>query len=103
MTRAEKKSQTRAKALEAARQAFRSQGYEAVTIRSLAKAIGMSTGAIFASFSDKAHLFREAMGEEPPDVPAFLTTVAVKCAGYPGDIGALAVEAERLRRQVAGA
>jgi AcrR family transcriptional regulator len=36
--------------LESARAAFAAQRYEDVTIRAIAKSIGMSTGAIFANF-----------------------------------------------------
>nr|WP_313429391.1 helix-turn-helix domain-containing protein [Brevundimonas diminuta] len=37
-----------------------------VTIRDIAAAAGMSTGAIFANWSGKEELWREAMGYEPP-------------------------------------
>ena len=40
---------------------FSEQGYEGATIRDIAAAAGMSTGAVFANFSDKSDLFREIM------------------------------------------
>jgi AcrR family transcriptional regulator len=59
--RALAKQQTRAKVLQAARTLFSEQGYEGATIRDIAAAAGMSTGAVFANFTDKSDLFREIM------------------------------------------
>ena len=59
--RALAKQQTRAKVLAAARKLFSEHGYEGATIRDIAAAAGMSTGAVFANFSDKSDLFREIM------------------------------------------
>jgi AcrR family transcriptional regulator len=59
--RALAKQQTRAKVLAAARRLFSEQGYEGATIRDIASAAGMSTGAVFANFTDKSDLFREIM------------------------------------------
>lgn len=59
--RALAKQQTRIKVLSAARNLFSSQGYEGATIRDIAAAAGMSTGAVFANFADKSELFREIM------------------------------------------
>src|SRR6476619_6194693 len=55
------KQQTRAKVLAAARRLFSEQGYEGATIRDIAAAAGMSTGAVFANFADKSDLFRAIM------------------------------------------
>ena len=59
--RALAKQQTRVKVLAAARRLFSDQGYEGATIRDIATAAGMSTGAVFANFTDKSDLFREIM------------------------------------------
>jgi len=59
--RALAKQQTRVKVLAAARSLFSEQGYEGATIRDIAAAAGMSTGAVFANFADKSDLFREIM------------------------------------------
>jgi AcrR family transcriptional regulator len=59
--RALAKQQTRVKVLAAARRLFSEEGYEGATIRDIAAAAGMSTGAVFANFSDKSDLFREIM------------------------------------------
>lgn len=57
--RALAKQRTREKILEAGRRLFNERGYEGATVRDIAKAAGMSTGAVFASFADKAELFDE--------------------------------------------
>jgi AcrR family transcriptional regulator len=59
--RALAKQQTRQRLLAAARRLFISRGYEAATIRDIASEAGLSTGAVFASFSDKAELFNEVI------------------------------------------
>ena len=70
--RALAKQQTRLKVLAAARRLFSEQGYEGATIRDIAAAAGMSTGAVFANFTDKSDLFREIMVD---DMEALLTAM----------------------------
>jgi AcrR family transcriptional regulator len=62
--RALAKQQTRAKVLAAARRLFSESGYEGATIRDIAAEAGMSTGAVFANFTDKSDLFREIMSAD---------------------------------------
>jgi len=62
--RALAKQQTRLKVLAAARRLFSEEGYEGATIRDIAAAAGMSTGAVFANFTDKSDLFREIMTDD---------------------------------------
>lgn len=62
--RAQSKLKTRHRVLEAARRLFMERGYEAATIRDIAAAAGMSTGAVFASFLDKIDLFNAVMAED---------------------------------------
>jgi AcrR family transcriptional regulator len=62
--RAIAKQQTREKVLQAAREMFIERGYEGATIRDIARAAGMSTGAVFASFTDKPELFDAILSEE---------------------------------------
>ncbi|MFC3067814.1 TetR/AcrR family transcriptional regulator [Phenylobacterium soli] len=62
--RALAKQQTRAKVLSAARRLFSEHGYEGATIRDIAAAAGMSTGAVFANFNDKSDLFLEIMAQD---------------------------------------
>ncbi|MGE5566565.1 MAG: TetR/AcrR family transcriptional regulator [Parcubacteria group bacterium] len=62
--RALAKQQTREKILSAGRELFMTRGYEGATIRDIARAAGMSTGAVFASFADKAELFDEIVASD---------------------------------------
>ncbi|MBO9708664.1 MAG: TetR/AcrR family transcriptional regulator [Caulobacter sp.] len=59
--RALAKQRTRERVLAAARRLFTERGYEGATIRDIAQAAGMSTGAVFASFADKSELFDEIL------------------------------------------
>ena len=59
--RALAKQATREKILSSARDLFAEKGYEGATIRDIASAAGMSTGAVFASFADKNELFSEIL------------------------------------------
>ncbi|CAN5265765.1 TetR/AcrR family transcriptional regulator [soil metagenome] len=58
------KVRTRQKVLDAARGLFAERGYEPATIRDIARAAGMSTGAVFANFQDKAELFEAVLTED---------------------------------------
>lgn len=58
------KIRTRQKVLDAARTLFAERGYEPATIRDIAKGAGMSTGAVFANFQDKAELFEAVLTED---------------------------------------
>lgn len=62
--RAMAKQQTREKVLQAARDLFIERGYEGATIRDIARAAGMSTGAVFASFADKTELFDAILNDD---------------------------------------
>lgn len=59
--RALAKQQTRQRLLGAAKRLFAERGYEAATVRDIAAAADLSTGAVFASFADKAELFNEVI------------------------------------------
>ena len=58
------KIRTRQKVLDAARSLFAERGSEPATIRDIAKGAGMSTGAVFANFQDKADLFEAVLTED---------------------------------------
>lgn len=62
--RALAKQRTREKILDSAKSLFTEKGYEGATIRDIASAAGMSTGAVFASFTDKSDLFNEIIGAD---------------------------------------
>lgn len=76
--RAIAKQQTRLKVLAAARRLFSEQGYEGATIRDIAAAAGMSTGAVFANFTDKSDLFREIMHDDMEALTAAMRDAAAR-------------------------
>ena len=58
------KLRTRQALISAAKALFTAHGYADATVRGIAKATGMSTGAVFANFSDKADLFAEVLAND---------------------------------------
>lgn len=68
---------TRQKVLDAARALFAERGYDPATIRDIAKGAGMSTGAVFANFQDKAELFEAVLAEDLDRAAAVLRQGAV--------------------------
>lgn len=91
--RADAKARTRAKVLDEARRQFAAQGYERTTIRTIAKAIRMSTGAIFANFKGKEELYVEIHGHKPvsPEVGriAIVRLALIRKAMHPTDLANL--------------
>lgn len=63
--RARRAAQTRAAIVAKARDLFMAFGYEDVTMRTIAKGCGISTGAIFQHFEGKDDLFTAAMFRKP--------------------------------------
>lgn len=99
--RAVAKAATRARVLEAARVGFNTLGYERTTIRDIARMAGMSTGAVFANFTDKAALYAALYGHAPvsPEIGAGLLSV-VRQALASGE-ALYGVDVERARALVA--
>lgn len=62
--RARSKELNRLKILASARTLFRERGYEAATLRDIASEAGLSTGAVFANFSDKNEIFLKIVEDE---------------------------------------
>ena len=62
--RAQSKERNRQKILESAMTLFRERGFEAATLRDIARGAGLSTGALFANFSDKNEIFLTVVEEE---------------------------------------
>jgi AcrR family transcriptional regulator len=62
--RAIAKQRTRQRLLAAARRLFVTRGYEAATIRDIAAEADLSTGAVFANFTDKADLFNAVIVDD---------------------------------------
>ena len=52
----DKRARTRAALIEAARQIIRGQGYDALTLASVAERAGMTTGAIYGNFKNRTDL-----------------------------------------------
>lgn len=88
------KAETKAKIVAQARAMFRAEGYDAVSMRAVAKAAGMTTGAIFAHFSGKEALYVAALESPAPDVRGFLAKIR-NADGYE-PIGALQNDADAL-------
>jgi AcrR family transcriptional regulator len=63
-SRAQSKERNRQKILESAMTLFRERGYEAATLRDIARGAGLSTGALFANFNDKTEIFLTVVEEE---------------------------------------
>jgi AcrR family transcriptional regulator len=94
------KVRTRQKVLDAARGLFAERGYEPATIRDIAKGAGMSTGAVFANFQDKAELFEAVLTEDMTKLADTVKSgagegavkarlVAALAAGYHGSLDQL--------------
>ena len=83
--RQQAKASTRAKVLAAAKATFETAGYERATIRDIARVVGMSTGAIFANFEDKAALYTAIYGHKPisPELGRALLLAARAPGGAP--------------------
>jgi AcrR family transcriptional regulator len=62
--REREKQELRTKILDAARELFAAEGYEAVTMRKIAERIEYSATAIYAHFKDKNALIRELCEED---------------------------------------
>jgi AcrR family transcriptional regulator len=58
------KLRTRHALLAAGKQLFTEHGYADATVRDIARAAGLSTGAVFANFNDKADLFAEILAND---------------------------------------
>jgi AcrR family transcriptional regulator len=81
------KAELRGKILDTARAMFAAEGYEAVTMRGIAKEIGYTATALYYHFPDKHSLLVELCNQD------FLTL-----AGYLQRIGRIADPVERVRK-----
>ena len=76
------KARSRQSLLRAAKALFVQHGYEGATMREIAAGAGLSTGAVFASFADKADLF-DAVLRADAEVQA---EAMRKAAAIPGSV-----------------
>lgn len=59
----ERKAETRAMIMEAARKVFSERGYHSAQISDIVREAGVSTGSVYAHFRDKRDLFAQVTGE----------------------------------------
>ncbi|HZZ86758.1 MAG TPA: helix-turn-helix domain-containing protein, partial [Caulobacteraceae bacterium] len=71
--------------LEAARDLFEEVGYEAATIREIARRAGVSVGSVFTGFTSKAHVLFEVIGERLDELYADLERVVPHLRGSTRD------------------
>src|SRR5271167_4056263 len=89
------KLRTREKIVAAATALFAERGYEGATIRDIAKAAGMSTGAVFASFTDKADLFTDIAETEQAELFAVMRIAGEGLTGRAAILAMLDAAASR--------
>lgn len=99
--RALAKQRTREKVIAAAKRLFSERGYERSTIRDIAKTAGMSTGAVFASFTDKSDLFVEIAEAEQAELRGLMTAAAAGLTGRAALVAMLEAAAERQMGELA--
>lgn len=79
------KLRTRQALISAAKALFTAHGYAEATVRGIARATGMSTGAVFANFADKADLFAEVLANDHLALNPVLEDMA-KAEGAPAQV-----------------
>lgn len=84
-TRRQQKEATRQKVLAAARAQFDSVGYEAATVREIARIAGVSVGSVFTTFRSKAEILSQVMEERLSDFYAELDHMAPRRRGSTAD------------------
>lgn len=78
--RQKQKQETQELVYRKAREQFMIHGYEGVGIREIAKACGMSTGAVNGNCAGKADLYQKVMGHRPVQDPTGAYAAAVLAA-----------------------
>ena len=71
--------------LDAARQLFEEVGYEAATIRDIARRAGVSVGSVFTGFASKSHVLVEVIWSRLDELYADLEGVASHLRGSTAD------------------
>jgi len=66
--RSARKEETRRRVLDASRELFEEIGYDAATIRDIAKRAGVSVGSVFTSFPSKAEVLTKVMQDRLTDL-----------------------------------
>ena len=79
------KQRTRERVLDAARRMFGERGFDSATIRDIAGAADLSTGAVFANFADKAELFDAVMAADYETAARRMQAARVEAGGRVGE------------------
>lgn len=79
-TQAERNAATRGRLLEAGRRLFATEGYAAVSTQAIVDGAGVTRGALYHQFGDKAGLFAEVYEDVERDVVAAITAKIVAAA-----------------------
>jgi AcrR family transcriptional regulator len=80
-----RKEATRLRVLQAARDLFEEVGYEAATIRAIARRAGVSVGSVFTGFESKSHVLLEVIRDRLDELYADLERVAPHLRGSTAD------------------
>lgn len=83
--RDQQKAQTRAKVLEAARAMIVEHGFEAATIRDIARRAGVATGSVFTTFADKTELLLEVIFSRYDALLSEIRAATEQCGQAPRD------------------
>jgi AcrR family transcriptional regulator len=98
------KARTRQRIMAAAKHLFSTFGYDGTTVRQIAAECGVSTGAVFVSFTGKADLFLALVVEDRVAAYEIVGETLRKCLEHPEGrvedmIGAMFVSAYRSRAE----
>lgn len=83
--RQSRKEATRRRVLEAARQLFDSQGYEATTVRAIARRAEVAVGSVFTTFTSKGEILSQVMQDRLEGLYAEFDRVAPRLRGSTAD------------------
>lgn len=69
LTRAEQQSRTRAALVASARRVFARNGFHGATLTAIAREAGLTKGAVYSNFDNKADVFLAVLDDDLADVP----------------------------------